>query len=48
MDLTEPHLSEMEVVPESLSPYREQRSRVPKMIQHGTQPQTKKDKREMK
>ena len=48
MDLAEPHFSEMEVVPASLSPHREQRSRVPKMIQRGTQPQTKMDKREMK
>ena len=48
MDLTEPHFSEMEVVPASLSPHQEQRSRVPKMIQHGTQSQTKKDKRGMK
>ena len=47
-DLMEPHFSEMEVVPASLSPHQEQRSRVPKMIQCGTQPQTKKDKREMK
>ena len=44
-DLAEPHFSEMEVVPVSLSPLREQRSRVPKMIQRGTQPQTKKDER---
>ena len=48
MDLVKPHFSEMEVVPVSLSPHREERSRVPKMIQCGTQPQTKKDKREMK
>ena len=32
-DLAEPHFSEMEVVPASLSAHREQRSRVPKMIQ---------------
>ena len=48
MDLAEPHFSEMKIVPASLPPSREQRSRVPKMIQHGTQPQAEKDKREMK
>ena len=48
MDLAEPHFSEMKVVPASLSPHQEQRSRVPKMIQCGAQLQTKKDKREMK
>ena len=47
-DLVEPHLSEMEVVPVSLSPHREQRSRAPKMIQPGAQLQTKRNKREMK
>ena len=47
-DLVEPHFSEMEVVPASLSPHQEQRSRVPKMIQRGSQLQTKKDKSEMK
>ena len=47
-DFTEPHFSEMKVVPASLSPHPEQRSRVPKMIQCVTQTQAKKDKREMK
>ena len=46
--LAEPHFSEMEVVPASLSPHQEQRNTVPKMIQRGAQPETKKDKREMK
>ena len=48
MDVAEPHLSEVKIVPASLPPSQEQRSRVSKMIQHGAQPQAEKDKREMK
>ena len=44
VDPAEPHFCKMKVVPASLSPHRKQRSGVPKMIQHGTQPQTKKKK----
>ena len=43
-DVAEPHFSEVKIVPAGLPPSREQWSRVPKVIQHGTQPQAGKER----
>ena len=44
MDLIEAHFSEVKIVPVGLPPSQEQWSRVSKVIQHGTQPQTGKER----
>ena len=44
MDVTEPHFSEVKIVPAGLPPSREQRSRVSKVIQHGAQLQAGKER----
>ena len=43
-DLMEPHFSEVKIVPAGLPPCQEQQSRVSKVIQHGAQLQTGKER----
>ena len=44
MDIAKPHFSEMETAPAGLPPSQKQQSGVSKVIQHGTQPETGKER----